>query len=165
VTGAEWPPLPGRGLQRASGSTGRRQYGRLASGRVAPAGAEVQVHLVALPLNLTDLAFTVVLAAGLEREQLCIPRERLECCQGVVVVGRNTQPDKKGYRNRWSVKGPSWRPRRNTQPANEGIEPNNQYSLDRMSKEVATRARYRGHGNMTTASSFFHSDGCRGGNT
>jgi hypothetical protein len=56
---------------------------RLASRRVVPAGAKVQVHPAALPLNLVDLAFAVVLAASLEREQLRVTRERLDCCQQV----------------------------------------------------------------------------------
>src|SRR5688500_9310507 len=47
-----------------------RRHDRLASRRVVPAGAEVQVHPAALPLDLVDLAFAVVLASGLEREQL-----------------------------------------------------------------------------------------------
>jgi hypothetical protein len=41
----------------------------------------MQVHPTALPLDLIDLAFAVVLAAGLERKQLRIPREPLEGCQ------------------------------------------------------------------------------------
>jgi hypothetical protein len=60
-----------------------RGQSRLTSQRVVSAGAEVQVHPAALPLDLVDLAFAVVLAAGLECEQLCIPRERLECRQHV----------------------------------------------------------------------------------
>ena len=56
---------------------------RLASPRVVAAGAEVQVHPAALPLDLIDLALAVVLAAGLEGEQLGVPRERLEGCQHV----------------------------------------------------------------------------------
>jgi hypothetical protein len=35
--------------------------------------AQVQVHPAALPLDLIDLAFAVVLAAGLEGEQLGVP--------------------------------------------------------------------------------------------
>jgi hypothetical protein len=46
----------------------------LASWRVVPAGAEVQVYPAALPLDLIHLALAVVLAAGLEGEQLGIPR-------------------------------------------------------------------------------------------
>jgi hypothetical protein len=55
----------------------------LASRRVIPAGAQVQVHPAALRLDLIDLALAVVLAAGLEGEQLRIPRERLEGGQHV----------------------------------------------------------------------------------
>jgi hypothetical protein len=43
----------------------------------------VQVDPAALPLDLIDLALAVVLAAGLEGEQLGVPRERLEGCQQV----------------------------------------------------------------------------------
>ena len=80
VAGAERPPLPGRGLRRPPAATGRgqRPY-RLASRRVVPAGAEMQVHPAALPLHLIDLALAVILAAGLEGEQLGVPRERLKC--------------------------------------------------------------------------------------
>jgi hypothetical protein len=54
---------------------GAQQFSRLASRRVVSADAEMQVHPAALPLDLIDLAFAVVLAAGLERKQLRIPRE------------------------------------------------------------------------------------------
>jgi hypothetical protein len=40
----------------------------------------VQVNPTTLPLDLIDLTLAVVLAAGLEGEQLRIPRERLESC-------------------------------------------------------------------------------------
>jgi len=43
----------------------------------------MQVDPVALPLDLIDFALAVVLAAGLEGEQLGVPRERLEGCQHV----------------------------------------------------------------------------------
>ena len=43
----------------------------------------MQVYPVALPLDLIDFALAVVLAAGLEGEQLGVPRERLEGCQHV----------------------------------------------------------------------------------
>jgi hypothetical protein len=36
-----------------------------------------------LPLDLIDLALAVILAAGLEGEQLGVPRERLGSCQQV----------------------------------------------------------------------------------
>jgi hypothetical protein len=39
----------------------------------------MQVHPAALPLHLIDLALAVILAAGLEGEQLGVPRERLKC--------------------------------------------------------------------------------------
>ena len=39
----------------------------------------MQVDPVALPLDLIDFALAVVLAAGLEGEQLGVPRERLKC--------------------------------------------------------------------------------------
>jgi len=41
-------------------------------------GRQVQVHAAALPLDLIDLAFAVVLTAGLEGEQLGVPRKHLE---------------------------------------------------------------------------------------
>jgi hypothetical protein len=47
-------------------------------GGVVPAGVRVHVDPAALPL---DLAFAVVLAAGLEGQQLRVARKRLECCQ------------------------------------------------------------------------------------
>ena len=43
----------------------------------------MQVDPAALPLNLVDVALAVVLAAGLEGEQLGVPRERLEGCQHI----------------------------------------------------------------------------------
>jgi hypothetical protein len=50
---------------RAPACTGRgQQHGRLASRRVALAGAEVQVYPAALPVDLVNLALAVVLAAG-----------------------------------------------------------------------------------------------------
>jgi hypothetical protein len=55
----------------------------LASRRVVPVGAQVQVHPAALPLDLVDLALAVVLTTGLERQQLSVPRERLERGQHV----------------------------------------------------------------------------------
>ena len=56
---------------------------RLASRRVVPSGTQVQVHPVALPLDLIDLALAVILAVGLEGEQLGVSGERLEGCQHV----------------------------------------------------------------------------------
>jgi hypothetical protein len=50
-------------------------------GGVVPAGVRVHVDPAALPLDLVDLAFAVVLAAGLEGQQLRVARKRLECCQ------------------------------------------------------------------------------------
>jgi hypothetical protein len=44
---------------------GQRPH-RLASRRVIPAGAKMQVDPASLPLDLIDLAFAVVLTAGLE---------------------------------------------------------------------------------------------------
>jgi hypothetical protein len=84
MTGAEQPPLLGRGLRGPPAPTGRqRQPGHLTSRQVVPAGAKVQVYPAALPLHLIDLALAVVVAAGLEREQLGVARKRLECCQHV----------------------------------------------------------------------------------
>ena len=60
--------------------------GALGSWQVVQAGAEVQVHPPALPLDLIDLALAAVLAAGLEGEQLRIPRECLEGCQQVSLL-------------------------------------------------------------------------------
>jgi hypothetical protein len=53
----------------------------LASRRIIAAGAEVQVHPAALPLDLIDLALAVVLAAGLEGKQLRVARKYLEGSQ------------------------------------------------------------------------------------
>jgi hypothetical protein len=50
---------------------------------VVSTSAEVQVHPAALPLRLIDLAFAVLLAAGLEGEQFRIPREPLQGGQQV----------------------------------------------------------------------------------
>jgi hypothetical protein len=50
-------------------------------GRIVAAGAQVEIHLAALPLDLIHLAFAVLLAAGLEGKQFSIPRERLEGCE------------------------------------------------------------------------------------
>ena len=41
----------------------------------------MQIDPVALPLDPTDVALAVVLAAGLEGEQLGVPREGLKGCQ------------------------------------------------------------------------------------
>jgi hypothetical protein len=38
----------------------------------------VEVHPAALPLDLVDLALAVILATGLEGQQLGVPREGLE---------------------------------------------------------------------------------------
>ena len=46
----------------------------------------MQVDPVALPLDLIDFALAVVLAAGLEGEQLGVPRERLGCCDYVSLL-------------------------------------------------------------------------------
>jgi hypothetical protein len=82
----------GRGTAAAIGSrpataTGRRRRraaaDRLASGLIVPARAQVQVDPAALPLDLIDLAFAVVLTAGLEGQQLGVARERLEGSQQV----------------------------------------------------------------------------------
>jgi hypothetical protein len=83
--GAERPSLPDRRLPGPPAETrgGRQQPHRLASRGVVPAGAQVQVHPVALELKLVDLALAVVLTAGLEGEQLRVPRERLKCGQHV----------------------------------------------------------------------------------
>jgi hypothetical protein len=43
----------------------------------------VHVDPAALPLDLVDLAFAVILATGLEGQQLRIPREHLKGCQQV----------------------------------------------------------------------------------
>jgi hypothetical protein len=53
------------------------------SRRVVAAGAEMQIHAAALPLDLIDLALAVVFAAGFEGQYLGVPRERLEGCQDV----------------------------------------------------------------------------------
>jgi hypothetical protein len=68
---------------RATGRPGRGQRRHLAWRWVVAAGTKVQVHPAALPLDLVDLAFAVVLAAGLEGQQLGVPRECLEGCQDV----------------------------------------------------------------------------------
>ena len=46
-------------------------------------GAQVQVDPAASPLDLIDLTIAVVLTAGVEGEQLGVPRERLEGDQHV----------------------------------------------------------------------------------
>jgi MFS family permease len=56
---------------------------RLASQRVVPADAKVQVNPAPLPLDLIDLALAVIFAASLEGEQLRVPREGLERYQHV----------------------------------------------------------------------------------
>jgi molybdopterin-binding protein len=56
----------------------RLPHDRLATGWVVSVGAEVQVHPPPCPLHLIDLALAHVLAAGLEGEQLRVPRERLK---------------------------------------------------------------------------------------
>jgi hypothetical protein len=73
----------GSRLARFAGLHGRGQrHSRLASRRVVPAGAEVQVHPAVLPLSLVvDLALTAVLAAGLEGKQFRVPREHLQSDQ------------------------------------------------------------------------------------
>jgi hypothetical protein len=67
--------------------TGRPWMGqsahRLVSRRVIPAGAEVQVDSAALPLDIVDLAFAIVLAPRLKGEQRGVPRERLKGRQHV----------------------------------------------------------------------------------
>ena len=61
------PPLPDRSLPMCTGRPRTRAATRrLASRRVVPAGAQVQVHPATLPLNLIDLALAVVLTASLE---------------------------------------------------------------------------------------------------
>jgi hypothetical protein len=66
VAGAEWPPLPGRGLRGVPAATGReRRPYRLGSRWVLAAGAQVQVDPAALPLDLIDLALAVGLAVML----------------------------------------------------------------------------------------------------
>ena len=79
----------GRGERRLAAATELRHARatdrcRLAAGRlgisvaaVGSASAEMQVQSAALPLHLVDLAFAVVLAAGLEREQRGVLREPL----------------------------------------------------------------------------------------
>jgi hypothetical protein len=52
----------------------------------------MQVYPVALPLDLIDVAFAVVLATGLEGEQLGVPRERLEGCQRWRALPRDCHP-------------------------------------------------------------------------
>jgi hypothetical protein len=46
--------------------------------QVIAAGTKMQVHPAALPVDLVDLTFAVILAAGLERQQLRVPREPLQ---------------------------------------------------------------------------------------
>jgi hypothetical protein len=43
----------------------------------------MQVHPASLPLDFVDLAFAVVVTAGLEGEQLRVPRVNLEGIQHV----------------------------------------------------------------------------------
>ena len=43
----------------------------------------MQMHLAALPPDLIDLAFAVFLAAGFDRKQLRVPRERGKSCQQI----------------------------------------------------------------------------------
>jgi hypothetical protein len=85
--GSWWAPngtATGSRPARATGQPGQGQRPtRLVSRRVVPADAEVQVHPAALPLDLIDLALAVVLTTGLERQQLSVPRERLERGQHV----------------------------------------------------------------------------------
>jgi hypothetical protein len=57
--------------------------GRLPPRRLVAPGPEVQVDPATLQLELVYLTLTVVLAASLERQQLCVARERLKCCQHV----------------------------------------------------------------------------------
>ena len=55
----------------------------LASRRIVPADAQVQIDPTALPLDLIYLALAVVFTASLEGEQLGVPRERLKGSQHV----------------------------------------------------------------------------------
>jgi hypothetical protein len=81
------PLLPGRDLRRPPAATGRdQQSNHLASRRVVSAGAQVQVDPAALPLDLVDLALAVVLAAGLEGEQLCVLRSPMSRYMAVSVL-------------------------------------------------------------------------------
>jgi hypothetical protein len=61
MAGAERPLLPGRGLRGPPPDPGRgqRPY-RLASRRVVAAGAQVQIHPAALPIDLIDLPLSVL---------------------------------------------------------------------------------------------------------
>jgi hypothetical protein len=65
---------------------------RLVSRRFIQAHATVQVHPATLPL-LIDLAFAVVLTAGLEREQVRIPREHLKGCKDSLLLLRELAID------------------------------------------------------------------------
>jgi hypothetical protein len=55
--------------------------GRLLPRWVVPAGPEVQVDSAALELELVDLAFAVVFAAGLKGQDLQVPGEVLQLGQ------------------------------------------------------------------------------------
>jgi hypothetical protein len=59
-----------------------RQRSRLsASVAVVSTGAEVEVDPAALPFHLVDLTLAVVLAAGLEGKQFCVPGKALKRLQ------------------------------------------------------------------------------------
>jgi hypothetical protein len=95
VANGEWPPVPGRGMRGSPALVGWRPYSQeLASVVLAP-GAEMEVHPAALPLDLVDLAFAVLLPAGLEGEQFCVPRQPLQRGQQACTV----------MRSGWRIKG------------------------------------------------------------
>jgi hypothetical protein len=48
---------------------------------VVSTGAEVEVDPAALPFHLVDLTLAVVLAAGLEGKQFCVPGKALKRLQ------------------------------------------------------------------------------------
>jgi hypothetical protein len=69
---AERGPQPAQG-RLLIGVDLRHATDQLPPRLVAPC-PEVQVYAAALPLDLVDLSLAVLLAAGLEREQLGVPR-------------------------------------------------------------------------------------------
>jgi hypothetical protein len=75
-THASWTAEP-------AATVGTVPLGSYCRGGLVPAGAQVQADPAALPLDLIDLALAAILAAGLEGEQLRVPRKRLERCQHV----------------------------------------------------------------------------------
>jgi hypothetical protein len=93
VASAERPALPHRGLRGPPAGSGRGQRPQLASRQIVPAGAQVQVHPAAVPLDLV-----VILGRAVRR----CPEQR--CCftDGVCdVVGWRPRGSTPGLANRY----------------------------------------------------------------